>query len=66
MSKTFCELDYEFYQKHSEVADSCGATILVLLIIDSKVYAFNLGDNRGYLSRDETMYKLSIDQIPVI
>ena len=30
----------------------CGATIVCLLIIDSRVYVFNLGDCKGYLYRD--------------
>lgn len=65
MSKTFYELDYEFYQKYPEIAGTCGATLLVLLIIDSKAYVFNLGDNRGLLYRDEQIFKMSIDHIPV-
>lgn len=65
MSKTFYELDYEFYQIYPDIAATCGSTILCLLIIDSKIYSFNLGDNRGLLYRDEQMFKLNIDHIPV-
>lgn len=36
-----------------------------MLVVDSKAYIINLGDNRGYLYRDDQMYKLSIDHIPV-
>ena len=44
---------------------TCGATIVVMMIIDSKVYVFNIGDNKGYLYRDEKIYQMTIDQIPV-
>lgn len=33
MNKTFFELDYEFYQKYPDLAQTCGATGLVCLII---------------------------------
>lgn len=51
MGKTFYEIDYEFYQEHEDIAMSCGATLVVMLIIDSKAYVFNLGDSKGYLYR---------------
>lgn len=44
---------------------SCGATALILLIIDSKAYVFNLGDNKGIIRRSDHLYQLSIDHIPV-
>ena len=33
MNKTFFELDYEFYQKNPDLAKTCGATALVMLVI---------------------------------
>lgn len=33
MNKTFYELDYEFYKKNPDLAQSCGATGIVVLII---------------------------------
>lgn len=65
MFKTFYELDYEFYEKYPEIAGTCGTTLLLMVIIDSKIYVFNLGDNKGLIYRDEQVYQLSIDHIPV-
>lgn len=45
---------------------TCGATIVVLLIIDSKAYSFNLGDSKGYIYRGDKLYQLAIDHIPVM
>lgn len=36
-----------------------------MLVIDSKIYVFNLGDNNGLIYRDDQVYQLSIDHIPV-
>ncbi len=33
MNKTFFELDYEFYKKFPEIAMTCGATALVMIIV---------------------------------
>ena len=33
MNKTFFELDYEFMQKYPDIAQTCGATGIVMLII---------------------------------
>lgn len=44
---------------------TCGATGLLLLVIDSKAYVFNLGDNKGLLYRKDKLFQLSIDHIPV-
>ena len=52
MNKTFFELDYDFHQKYPEISLACGATVLVTLIIESKVYVFSVGDCKGYLFRN--------------
>ena len=65
MNKTFFELDYEFLQKHPELAQTCGATGLVLLIIESKAFVFSLGDCKGYTLRSDVLYQLNLDHLPV-
>ncbi len=65
MNKTFFELDYQFYQKYPDIAMTCGATALVVLIVQSKVYAFSVGDCKGYLFRNEILYQLNLDHLPV-
>ena len=65
MNKTFFELDYEFYQEYGELAMTCGCTAIVMLIIESKVYTFHVGDCKSYLFRDEILYKMNIDHLPV-
>lgn len=66
MNKTFFELDFEFYKRHPDLSLTCGATGLVLLIIESKVYAFSLGDCKGYTFRNDVLFQLNLDHIPVI
>ena len=45
---------------------TCGCTGLVSLIIESKVYTFHVGDCKSYLSRNDVLYKMNIDHLPVI
>lgn len=65
MNKTFFELDYEFYKKYPELALTCGATALVMLIIERKVYVFSLGDCKGYTFRNDVLFQLNLDHLPV-
>lgn len=52
MSKTFYEIDHEYYQAfNEEITHQCGATLVCLLVIDCRAYVFNLGDCKGYLYR---------------
>jgi serine/threonine protein phosphatase PrpC len=52
MNKTFFELDYEFYQKYPEVANACGCTGIVAILVERKAYVFSVGDCKGYLFRN--------------
>ena len=52
MNKTFFELDYEFYKKYPELSLTCGCTCIVMLVIESKVYTFHVGDCKSYLFRN--------------
>ena len=65
MNKTFFELDYEFYQKYPDLAATCGATGIVMLIIESKAYVFSLGDCKGYTFRNDVLFQLNLDHLPV-
>lgn len=64
MNKTFFELDFEFMQKHPDIAQTCGATGIVMLIIESKAYVFSLGDCKGYTFRNEVLFQLNLDHLP--
>ena len=44
---------------------TCGATALCMMIIESRAYVFHVGDCKGYLFRNETLYRLNIDHLPV-
>jgi serine/threonine protein phosphatase PrpC len=66
MNKTFFELDFEFYKKYPDLAQTCGATGLVCLIIESKVYVFSIGDCKGYTYRNDVLFQLNLDHIPVL
>jgi serine/threonine protein phosphatase PrpC len=65
MNKTFFELDFEFYKKYPELSMTCGCTALVMLIIESKVYTFHVGDCKSFLFRNDVLYKMNIDHLPV-
>ena len=45
---------------------TCGATALCMLVIESRAYVFHVGDCKGYLFRNEVLYRLNIDHLPVI
>ena len=65
MNKTFYELDYEFYKKDPELAETCGATGMVVMIIEKRVYSFHIGDCKSYLFRSNVLYQMNIDHLPV-
>lgn len=37
-----------------------------MLIIESKVYVFSLGDCKGYTFRNDVLFQLNLDHLPVI
>lgn len=65
MNKTFYELDYEFCKKYPDLSMTCGCTALCSLIIESKIYTFHLGDCKSFLFRNNVLYKMNIDHLPV-
>lgn len=44
---------------------TCGCTALVSLIIERKIYTFHLGDCKSFLFRNQVLYKMNIDHLPV-
>lgn len=44
---------------------TCGATGICMLIIESRAYVFHVGDCKGFLFRNEVLYKLNLDHVPV-
>jgi len=44
---------------------TCGSTALVMVIIESKAYVFSVGDCKGYLFRNDVLYQLNLDHLPV-
>ena len=66
MNKSFYEMDHEFMQKYPDLAQTCGATGIVLLVIESKAYVFSLGDCKGYTFRNEVLFQLNLDHLPVL
>jgi serine/threonine protein phosphatase PrpC len=44
---------------------TCGATGICMLIIESRAYVFHIGDCKGFLFRNEVLYKLNLDHVPV-
>ena len=65
MAKTFFELDFEFHQQYPDLSQTCGATGIVMLIIESKAYVFSLGDCKGYTFRNDVLFQLNLDHLPV-
>lgn len=65
MNKTFYELDYEFYKQDPQLAQTCGATGIVVIIVEKRVYSFHVGDCKGYLFRNQILYQMNIDHLPV-
>ena len=65
MNKTFFELDYEFHRKEPELSRTCGCTALILLVVESRVYVAHVGDCKGYLFRDNSLFQLNLDHLPV-
>ena len=35
-------------------------------MIESKAYVFSIGDCKGFLFRNDTIYQMSLDHLPVI
>ena len=49
-----------------ELAETCGATGMVVMIIEKRVYSFHIGDCKSYLFRNNILYQMNIDHLPVI
>lgn len=43
---------------------TCGATVLTMITIGSRVFIFSLGDCKGYIFRKESLFQLNIEHKP--
>jgi serine/threonine protein phosphatase PrpC len=61
IERAFEEADYKYKTLHSSVANQCGATAVVVLIIGNKLVCANVGDARAVLCRNGKAIDLSVD-----
>jgi serine/threonine protein phosphatase PrpC len=61
IERAFEEADYKYKILHSSVANQCGATAVVVLIIGNKLVCANVGDARAVLCRNGKAIDLSVD-----
>ena len=38
----------------------------MMLVIESKAYVFSVGDCKGFLFRNEVLFQLNLDHLPVV
>ena len=65
IGKTLMDLDYEFYKEFPNSA-TCGATVLIVIIIQSRVFVYNLGACKGLLLRNGTMFQINTEHKPTL
>lgn len=61
IQRAFEDTDIKYKQKHPTVANQCGATAVVVLIIGNKLVCANVGDARAVLCRNGKALDLSLD-----
>eukprot|EP00826_Nyctotherus_ovalis_P037550 TRINITY_DN3432_c0_g2_i10.p1 TRINITY_DN3432_c0_g2~~TRINITY_DN3432_c0_g2_i10.p1 ORF type:complete len:301 (+),score=83.48 TRINITY_DN3432_c0_g2_i10:1060-1962(+) len=61
LTKTFSEVDNSFSKELKEFARFSGSTVVIVLIIGSRLYCANTGDSRAVISRKGLAYNLSKD-----
>ncbi len=54
-------MDEEYYTQQANVANKCGSTAVVLVIIGVHIFCANIGDSRAVLSRNGKAVNLSLD-----
>lgn len=55
---------YEGYEPSESIAQYCGCTAWVCLIVDNTIYCANAGDSRCVLSKNKTAIPMSFDHKP--
>ena len=61
INRSFEETDEEYKRTHASVANQCGATAVVCLILGNKLVCANVGDARAILCRNGKAIDLSVD-----
>lgn len=59
--RAFAETDEKYKLKHPSIANQCGATAVVCLVIGNKLICANVGDARAVLCRNAKALDLSVD-----
>ena len=66
MYRSFENADYKYKALHPDVANNCGATAVVCVILGNKLICANVGDARAILCRNGKALDLSHDHKAVI
>lgn len=61
IKKAFENADKKYKEMHQEVANSCGATAVVCILLGNKLVCANVGDARAILCRNAKALDLSAD-----
>ena len=64
ITDTFYQIDLDFHQANEKVAKTCGATMIMCLMIGSRFFVFWVGDCRGFLVRENVIVQLTTDHYP--
>ena len=52
LDKSFKNLDEHYYNERNQIANKCGSTACVVLIIGAHIFCANIGDSRAVLSKN--------------
>lgn len=61
IERAFEDTDQKYKLKHPTIANQCGATAVIVLIIGNKLVCANVGDARAVLCRNGKALDLSVD-----
>lgn len=61
IEQAFESADIKYKMKHPTIANQCGSTAVVVLIIGNKMVCANVGDARAVLCRNGKAIDLSVD-----
>jgi protein phosphatase PTC2/3 len=61
LRKSFHNLDEAFSSKQGYIANKCGSTAVLILIIGAHIFCANVGDSRAVLSQNGVAHSLSLD-----
>ncbi len=61
LKQAFSEVDNSFHEEFKDMSLFSGSTVVVVVIIGSKMYCANTGDSRAVLCKKGVAYNLSLD-----